>query len=94
MWWMTNFLRHILGRMVSECGTGIRLAQAARVRVSTRVPAFIQLDGEPWEEVPCQMEVSHLNQVRMLTRFNEEGVCCSCCRSRKGCCGCSCSSST
>jgi len=78
-----------LGRMVSECGTGVRLAQATQVRLTTSVPAYVQLDGEPWEEVPCYMEVSHLNQIRMLTRFDEERVCCTYCRSRKGCCGCS-----
>ncbi|KAF0301511.1 Diacylglycerol kinase epsilon [Amphibalanus amphitrite] len=44
----------------------LRLGQARSVEISLRSKVPMQLDGEPWEQGPCVIRVSHHNQARML----------------------------
>ncbi|KAJ3674292.1 hypothetical protein LUZ60_004908 [Juncus effusus] len=63
-----------LGRLQVGLSRAERLAQGHSLRIEVRDPMPIQIDGEPWLEPPCTVEISHHNQAFMLKRIGDETI--------------------
>jgi len=45
-----------------------RIGQAKRVRIQLLKRFPVQIDGEPWEQNPCVIDISFFNQAIMLEK--------------------------
>lgn len=62
-----------LGKLQVGLSRARRLAQGQLIRIHTFVSAFpVQIDGEPWIQQPCSLEIAHHGQAFMLKRASEE----------------------
>ncbi|CAF1661953.1 unnamed protein product, partial [Didymodactylos carnosus] len=43
-----------------------RIGQAQHVKLTLNKRFPVQCDGEPWEQSPCVVEISHFGQAKML----------------------------
>lgn len=46
-----------------------RIGQASRVRIKILQRFPVQVDGEPWEQSPCIIDISYFNQAIMLKKI-------------------------
>jgi len=62
-----------LGKLQVGLSRARRLAQGQLIRIHTFVSSFpVQIDGEPWIQQPCSLEIAHHGQAFMLKRASEE----------------------
>ncbi|KAL6847326.1 hypothetical protein ACP4OV_023179 [Aristida adscensionis] len=61
-----------LGRLQVGLSRAQRLAQGHHIKIEIGTTMPIQVDGEPWSQEPCTIEVCHHNQAFMLKRVSEE----------------------
>lgn len=61
-----------LGQMQVGLSKAVRLCQAKAVKIRLKDTLPIQIDGEPWQEAPCELSVSFLQQAFMLSRTVQE----------------------
>lgn len=52
-----------MGRLAVGLARAQRLAQGRSVCVTTKEQLPMQVDGEPWLQEPCRLQVSHKSQV-------------------------------
>jgi len=55
-----------LAQIQSKLKYGIRLTQAKSVKLTTKQPLPVQVDGEPWILSPCSISVDLLSKTRVL----------------------------
>uniref|UniRef100_A0A0E0MNX4 Multifunctional fusion protein n=1 Tax=Oryza punctata TaxID=4537 RepID=A0A0E0MNX4_ORYPU len=63
-----------LGRLQVGLSCAQRLAQGHHIKIEIKTKMPIQVDGEPWSQDPCTIEVSHHCQAFMLKRVSEEPI--------------------
>lgn len=62
-----------LGKLQVGLSRARRLAQGQLIKIHTVVSPFpVQIDGEPWIQQPCILEIAHHGQAFMLKRAAEE----------------------
>ncbi|WOK99666.1 diacylglycerol kinase 1 [Canna indica] len=61
-----------LGRLQVGLSQARKLAQGHFIKIQLFAPMPVQVDGEPWYQQPCTLEVSHHGQAFMLKRASEE----------------------
>jgi diacylglycerol kinase (ATP) len=55
-----------MGSTKARFSTGTHLGQGKHLKIRNTLPIPVQVDGEPWLLIPCETEVTHLNQANML----------------------------
>ncbi|XP_067128427.1 diacylglycerol kinase epsilon isoform X2 [Centruroides vittatus] len=50
----------------------VRLGQAKEVKINLHERLPVQVDGEPWEQFPSSVIITHLKQVTMLYNYSQE----------------------
>ena len=83
-----------LGRLQVGLSRAIRLAQCHSCRITAREALAVQIDGEPWLQPPCSLDIALKGQVRALAQHPraslrsvmEGGTARAC--AWKGCCWC------
>ncbi|KAL2935472.1 Diacylglycerol kinase 1 [Bienertia sinuspersici] len=61
-----------LGKLQVGLSRAQRLAQGQTVKIQLFAPLPVQIDGEPWQQEPCILHISHHGQAFMLKRATEE----------------------
>uniref|UniRef100_A0A1X7V9D8 Diacylglycerol kinase n=1 Tax=Amphimedon queenslandica TaxID=400682 RepID=A0A1X7V9D8_AMPQE len=57
-----------LGRIKSSLQNGIRIAQGTNISISFSSTLPVQVDGEAWQQTPCEIEVNLLEQRAIMLR--------------------------
>lgn len=58
-----------MGKIKSGLSTGIRIAQGTQINIKLKESLPVQVDGEPWLQVPCSIMIRPtLQQARMLVK--------------------------
>lgn len=63
-----------LGKLQVGLSRAGRLAQGQSIKIRTFEALPMQIDGEPWIQNPCTLDISHHGQAFMLKRAGEEPV--------------------
>ncbi|KAG6635560.1 hypothetical protein I3843_11G049700 [Carya illinoinensis] len=61
-----------LGKLQVGLSRARRLAQGQTIKIQLLAALPVQIDGEPWFQYPCTLEISHHGQAFMLKRVAEE----------------------
>ncbi|KAM0060454.1 putative diacylglycerol kinase (ATP) [Helianthus debilis subsp. tardiflorus] len=61
-----------LGKLQVGLSRARRLAQGKNIRIHLLAPLPVQIDGEPWLQSPCILNIAHHGQAFMLKRTTEE----------------------
>lgn len=61
-----------LGQMQVGLSKAVRLCQAKSVKIRLKDRLPVQIDGEPWQEAPSEVNISFLQQAFMLSRTVQE----------------------
>lgn len=61
-----------LGKLQIGLSRARRLAQGQSIKIQVFAPLPVQVDGEPWLQQPCTLNISHHGQAFMLKRSAEE----------------------
>ncbi|KAK1306428.1 Diacylglycerol kinase 1 [Acorus calamus] len=61
-----------LGKLQVGLSRARRLAQGQSIKIQLFAPLPVQIDGEPWFQQPCTLQISHHGQAFMLKRAAEE----------------------
>lgn len=64
-----------LGKLQVGLSRARRLAQGQSIKIQVFAPLPVQVDGEPWIQKPCTLNISHHGQAFMLKRAGEEPLC-------------------
>ncbi|XP_072989128.1 diacylglycerol kinase 1-like [Typha latifolia] len=63
-----------LGKLQVGLSRARKLVQGHYIKIEISAPMPIQVDGEPWFQQPCTVEISHHDQAFMLKRVSEEPI--------------------
>lgn len=61
-----------LGQMQVGLSKAVRLCQAKRVTIRLHEKLPVQIDGEPWQQNPCEIDIAFHQQAFMLSRTVQE----------------------
>ncbi|XP_021733945.1 diacylglycerol kinase 1-like [Chenopodium quinoa] len=61
-----------LGKLQVGLSRAQRLAQGQTIKIQLFAALPVQIDGEPWFQQPCTLQISHHGQAFMLKRASEE----------------------
>jgi len=60
-----------MGTVFVSLSEAIKIAQGNSMKITLKSSLPVQVDGEPWLQEPCEIQVSFWNQARMLYKTND-----------------------
>jgi len=60
-----------LGNVQTGVGSPVIVGQGSKIKIKLNKKVPVQIDGEPWRQEPCTIEINHLNKVKMLVNRDE-----------------------